>query len=131
MTPSIFLPQPHGAGMASLSQEHTGSAQSNYSPMSHSDVGQDRLSREAEDAVDRDIKDLDYKAVHAKAAGDHAKAREYADRMMAAIVGRSPEHQARLEREAQARVAQSVDYFGYRGQLAREAEALAARKKGA
>lgn len=81
--------------------------------------------RQAEAELDRAIKELGDKAVHAEAAGDHAGARELSDRMLAAIRGRTPEHQARLEGEALARVERSLDqgccYFAAEGDKARAA----------
>ena len=76
--------------------------------------------RIAQDRLDALISDLDRRAVQAMRDGDPTGARIYTDQMYAAIASRSPAHQERLHAEVERRIAEQVDYFGYRGQMARE-----------
>jgi hypothetical protein len=83
------------------------------------DVGEIRLGC-VEAELDAVIADLDRASVRAMADGDPQGARLYADRMMAAIRSRTPEHKARLEQEAWQRVNDGAGYFAHQGQLDRE-----------
>lgn len=71
------------------------------------DGGLSDVQRELDDA----ICELGRCAERAMADGDPAGARIYSDRMMAAIKNRTPEHVARLEREAYDRVTEQCAYF--------------------
>jgi hypothetical protein len=72
--------------------------------------------RRAEDELDRCIQELSADAVLAKAAGDHVAARDLTDRWMALLLDRSPQHIARLEREAWERIDRDVCYFSAMGE---------------
>lgn len=79
--------------------------------------------RQHEDEVDRRIKDLGDKAVNAKAAGNHRRARELTDQMMAAIGDRTPQHQERLAAQARARIDRDPCYFSAIGERDRDVPA--------
>jgi hypothetical protein len=110
--------------LASTETPGATSADSSVAPSTFGDCAQAPVTgvsavRQAEDELDEVIRELQTLAGLAQDRRDIETAKDLSRRMLAAIASRTPEHQVRLEREAQARVDADACYFSAVGELAR------------